>query len=142
MNEIVKPNAAYGEAATLIDLKSNLSNVARDVDTLFKLFEDLIETTSNASDLPKIESKKPNVVVLGKRDLAKLPALIEESWMTLDMLQIFLASTQKNMPSRHTAENFLYRVRHSADYAVLSMKLPKGKAKMYKIVEAVDQVAA
>lgn len=139
MNEIVKPNAAYGEAATLIDLKSNLSNVARDVDTLFKLFEDLIETTS---DLPKIEPKKPNVTVLGTRDLAKLPALIEESWMTLDMLQIFLSSTQKNMPSRHTAENFLYRVRHSADYAVLSMKLPKGKAKMYKIVEAANQVAA
>jgi hypothetical protein len=84
MNEIVKPNAAMAEAATLIDLRSNLSNVARDV----------------------------------------------------DMLQVFL-----DAKSRHSAENFLSKVRYADGYSVICQKLPRGKAKMYKIVNA-DQVAA
>ncbi len=136
MNEIVKPNAAMAEAATLIDLRSNLSNVARDVDTLFRLFEDLIEN-SNSSPAPVEEAPKRTVIVLGKRELAKLPALIAEGWMTLDMLQVFL-----DAKSRHSAENFLSKVRYADGYNVICQKLPRGKAKMYKIVNAVDQVAA
>ena len=129
MNEIVKPIAA-AETATLLDLKSNLSNVARDVDTLFRLFEDLIENSNSSSD-PVDEAPKRNVIVLGKRELEKMPALIAEGWMTLDMLHVFLDSK-----TRHAAEHYLSKVRYAAGYEVICQKLPRGRAKMYKIIEA------
>lgn len=135
MNEIVKPNAALANAANLIELMSNLSNVARDVDTLFRLVEDLSEST-NAEATPVVAEPKRTVIVLGKRELAKLPALIAEGWMTLDMLQVFL-----DAKSRHSAENFLSKVRYADGFNVICQKLPRGKAKMYKIVYA-DQAAA
>ena len=133
MNEIVKPNSALANAENLFDVRSRVESLANDVDLLYRLVEDALGT-SDASDPvsdPVAEKPEPVVHELGRRDLARVKAMIGQ-WMTLSMLQHWLG-----VKNRQSAEHFLWRLKSSEKYVVESVKLKGGYAreKMYIISE-------
>ena len=133
MNEIVKPNTAMANAENLFDVRSRVESLANDVDLLYRLVEDALGT-SDASDPvsdPVAEKPEPVVLELGRRDLARVKAMLGQ-WMTLSMLQHWLGAK-----SRNSAENFLWRLKSSEKYVVEAVKLKGGYAreKMYIISE-------
>ena len=133
MNEIVKPNTAMANAENLFDVRSRVESLANDVDLLYRLVEDALGT-SDASDPvsdPVAEKPEPVVHELGRRDLARVKAMIGQ-WMTLSMLQHWLG-----VKNRQSAEHFLWRLKSSEKYVVESVKLKGGYAreKMYIISE-------
>ena len=131
MNEIVKPNTAMANAENLFDVRSRVESLANDVDLLYRLVEDALGT-SDASDPvsdPVAEKPEPVVHELGRRDLARVKAMIGQ-WMTLSMLQHWLGAK-----SRNSAENFLWRLKSSEKYVVEAVPLNGGyrREKMYLI---------
>ena len=131
MNEIVKPNSALANAENLFDVRSRVESLANDVDLLYRLVEDALGT-SDASDPvsePVAEKPEPVVLDLGRRDLARVKAMLGQ-WMTLSMLQHWLGAK-----SRSSAENFLWRLKSSEKYVVEAVPLNGGyrRAKMYLI---------
>lgn len=131
MNEIVKPNSALANAENLFDVRSRVESLANDVDLLYRLVEDALGT-SDASDPvsePVAEKPEPVVLDLGRRDLARVKAMLGR-WMTLSMLQHWLGAK-----SRSSAENFLWRLKSSEKYVVEAVPLNGGyrREKMYLI---------
>ena len=131
MNEIVKPNSALANAENLFDVRSRVESLANDVDLLYRLVEDALGT-SDASDPvsePVAEKPEPVVLDLGRRDLARVKAMLGQ-WMTLSMLQHWLGAK-----SRSSAENFLRRLKSSEKYVVEAVPLNGGyrREKMYLI---------
>ena len=131
MNEIVKPNTAMANAENLFDVRSRVESLANDVDLLYRLVEDALGT-SDASDPvsdPVAEKPEPVVLELGRRDLARVKAMVGQ-WMTLSMLQHWLGAK-----SRSSAENFLWRLKSSEKYVVEAVPLNGGyrREKMYLI---------
>ncbi len=131
MNEIVKPNSALANAENLFDVRSRVESLANDVDLLYRLVEDALGT-SDASDPvsePVAEKPEPVVLDLGRRDLARVKAMLGQ-WMTLSMLQHWLGAK-----SRSSAENFLWRLKSSEKYVVEAVPLNGGyrREKMYLI---------
>ena len=131
MNEIVKPNSALANAENLFDVRSRVESLANDVDLLYRLVEDALGT-SDASDPvsePVAEKPVPVVLDLGRRDLARVKAMLGQ-WMTLAMLQHWLGAK-----SRSSAENFLWRLKSSEKYVVEAVPLNGGyrREKMYLI---------
>ena len=122
MNEIVKPNSALANAENLFDVRSRVESLANDVDLLYRLVEDALGT-SDASDPvsePVAEKPEPVVLDLGRRDLARVKAMLGQ-WMTLSMLQHWLGAK-----SRSSAENFLWRLKSSEKYVVEAVPLNGG----------------
>ena len=131
MNEIVKPNSALANAENLFDVRSRVESLANDVDLLYRLVEDALGT-SDASDPvsePGAEKPEPVVLDLGRRELARVKAMLGQ-WMTLSMLQHWLGAK-----SRSSAENFLWRLKSSEKYVVEAVPLNGGyrREKMYLI---------
>lgn len=108
-------------------LKNAVVSLTADVDTLYRLVDDLMQHRAAA---PKSEpvcwTKKP----LNTHDLSRVKKCLNQ-WMTLEMLEVWISSK-----SRKGASMFLERVKAKADgYEVLAKKLPNSRSKMYCIVE-------
>lgn len=131
MNEIVKPNTAMANAENLFDVRSRVESIANDVDLLFRLVEDALGATDSVEPVsdPVAEKPEPVVLELGRRDLARVKAMLGQ-WMTLSMLQHWLGAK-----SRSSAENFLWRLKSSEKYVVEAVPLNGGyrREKMYLI---------
>lgn len=131
MNEIVKPNTAMANAENLFDVRSRVESLANDVDLLYRLVEDALGTSDVSDPVsdPVAEKPEPVVLELGRRDLARVKAMVGQ-WMTLSMLQHWLGAK-----SRSSAENFLWRLKSSEKYVVEAVPLNGGyrREKMYLI---------
>ena len=131
MNEIVKPNTAMANAENLFDVRSRVESLANDVDLLYRLVEDALGTSDVSDPVsdPVAEKPEPVVLELGRRDLARVKAMLGQ-WMTLSMLQHWLGAK-----SRSSAENFLWRLKSSEKYVVEAVPLNGGyrREKMYLI---------
>ena len=131
MNEIVKPNSALANAENLFDVRSRVESLANDVDLLYRLVEDALGTSDASDPVSEPVAEKPEPVVrdLGRRDLARVKAMLGQ-WMTLSMLQHWLGAK-----SRSSAENFLWRLKSSEKYVVEAVPLNGGyrREKMYLI---------
>ena len=131
MNEIVKPNSALANAENLFDVRSRVESLANDVDLLYRLVEDALGTSDASAPVSEPLAEKPEPVVhdLGRRDLARVKAMLGQ-WMTLSMLQHWLGAK-----SRSSAENFLWRLKSSEKYVVEAVPLNGGyrREKMYLI---------
>lgn len=132
MNEIVKPNTAMASAENLFDVRARVESLANDVDLLYRLVEDALGSSDVSDDAvsePVAEKPEPVVLDLGRRDLARVKAMLGQ-WMTLSMLQHWLGAK-----SRSSAENFLWRLKSSEKYVVEAVPLNGGyrREKMYLI---------
>lgn len=116
-------------------LKNAVVALTADVDTLYRLVDDLMEQ-NNAPDPVVTKPNSWRERSLSERDLSRVREFLGV-WGTLEMIEVWIGSK-----SRKGARCFIDRVRVcSPDYDVISRKLPNTRAKMFCIVERKAEAA-